>query len=653
MTDLLVNPHVQNVLIIGGEPSLTMTDNFFEKLRDRGINPKWQWDWDQAVCKEIPAKCDGVLILENKTNHKLADGAVLRAKESGVRWARIQSKFSHALPILRFCGFLNTPDNGDVVQPVDGQMYQAILGLVVQKRSAENRVVSFEEAQDMIQVAFGKGVELPKPLYQRASNEAAGLVPTMTDMEAEKEKISTAIAEWTRLVVEETPALILDPDRLSKAVLNHLDIQDEGKSELQVHIARTLVNSVKITASQIRSEWDCWRSGTPQERSELAALKVKWAHKYVDDYYLKHEETPTSTVLTKRSARIFGSMVNWKKVKPYIDEVNGMGVDPEPDPAPTPPPEKADMPNKKKFWAIKKAVEYFNAECVRTYRGYHHQEVVSLGRFERTYDWIRKRIKNNDRKEVKSRQVGLLNRWEVEVESFKLFTQNWIDEVIDESTLDPMDFIEPEEVDEPEPEPGDEAPLSVDDEQVDKLTVAVGDLHEQVLLLNRNTDTLRGEIAEVRENAGNSDEVGTLLDERLAEYKDVPEHLEALKRRMTDVEKKPTTGLADNQVQYLDTLTDRVAGLEERILELERENLTGRLADLEEITSGLSTQMERLESNIKTEADNRVNLTKYLNKEIAALNTQSAQSQRTPSDVPTLQSLALQGFRIILEPITE
>lgn len=95
-----------DVLIVGGYPSL-LQGAYGKKLAEIGVNIRWH-EPRGAVLDCIPEACEGVIILKDLVNHQLAGLAIGHAKAKGVPFAQVTRKFSHAFPILRDSGFLNS-----------------------------------------------------------------------------------------------------------------------------------------------------------------------------------------------------------------------------------------------------------------------------------------------------------------------------------------------------------------------------------------------------------------------------------------------------------------------------------------------------------------------------------------------------------------
>lgn len=409
-----------DILIAGGDLTLE-NSSLFNRLRDHGVEPRWIWPDQSYIQRAFPENCEGVIVLKNWVNHALGDHVCGEARKRNLPLARITSKFSHAAPILRDMGFIETTNEAE--EPEEAEEDTAFLEklcevtyTVIQTRFNNGTPPTLEGVAQFVQQQLGEEVVLDEITYERALK--------MAKKKTQEPRPTQSLYEWALLHLEERPELIVDADALHTAVFDDLSAEEQAHTpnddlEAAVEQAqgafRTKLNEMCESAHRVLSAGD-----------RLWEMQVEWLRRILPSYMDQEELTHEQRVeIQDHSEEIFGKRVFWKTVTSQFERMRYPQRFGEQSMPTSKPADRDD------WISISQAHEYFMAIC----KTFAVERNLKVAPFERSSAWIREEIRKGNLEGVKSGE-GRFDRWLTTYEEVKKFADEWCKQIYGELGFD-------------------------------------------------------------------------------------------------------------------------------------------------------------------------------------------------------------------------
>jgi hypothetical protein len=274
-------------LVVGGEPSF-VDAKFAPHLEAVGIHPIAHWSWDLHRAPASFPDCELVVVIKDMTSHKLRDVAVSGARKRGIRIAEVPRKWAKAHEHLLELGLTADPIDLSPSRIKNVGQAMAIAKRIARNVCREGRLPSSKEIQSKTMLEGVDPSILNNGLYQQAIKEGRDTAQKegIIIMDAtRKTQTASRINEWTALVLDDNPELVLDMDALYEEVTSTLskEFRIPNKSTSQ-RWARKLVLDASTT---VQKEWaQANRKGratgvAKAERDRLTKLKTQVLLRYV------------------------------------------------------------------------------------------------------------------------------------------------------------------------------------------------------------------------------------------------------------------------------------------------------------------------------------------------------------------------------------
>jgi hypothetical protein len=225
-------------LVVGGEPSF-VDAKFAPHLEEVGIHPVAHWSWDLRRAPGTFPDCELVVVIKDMTSHRIRDVALSRAKKRGIRIAEVPRKWAKAHEHLLELG-LTAPIPSRPPRINNMEEAMAVARRIARSVCREGRLPSSREIHSKTALEGIDPSILKDGLYQQAIKEGreTALMEGIIIMDAERrQRTAERINEWTALVLDDNPVLILDFDAL------------------YAEVSSTLSKEVKIPNKETSRKW--------------------------------------------------------------------------------------------------------------------------------------------------------------------------------------------------------------------------------------------------------------------------------------------------------------------------------------------------------------------------------------------------------------
>jgi hypothetical protein len=299
--------------VVGAEPSF-VDGTLAGHLRSVGIDVLSHWSWDKAAPpQEIPKAADLVIVVKDQVAHRLCDSAEDLAKKKGVRFVRIDSKWSIAQHTLRLKNIITT--GGEQVKEED----ELALAVAFVKGLREaGRTPGYKEVVSALWDDLG--YEISKETYRRVLNETAVFLKKPAVDVLEDEMTVDVAREAVKILLASHPEAILD----KAEILSNSRLLMRVKPE-QV-LPKNIEEAMLSEAATIREGW----KRPPRGREAILAqmrLKMLAAKNIWEKCLAEGKALPVMDRMAESTKKIFGSYLSWeglKKVKEDFLESNNL-----------------------------------------------------------------------------------------------------------------------------------------------------------------------------------------------------------------------------------------------------------------------------------------------------------------------------------------
>ena len=296
------------VLIAGGADSLVW-GNLRRKLQDHGLFIKWHVEHDPL--DDLPAGCEGVILVKDMIGHMLHDKAVALAKARGLPNARIIRKWSHALPLLRATGFINAaPPSKKAPTPEETQA--VVLEYLIGQRLQQDRTPTIAETAIALKRAFGQDMGLQRSQYQALAAQAAVEVPLAEPVAPPEPKhTESEIHEWAMVLAYERPEVMLDPYTWRSQVCERLLAAGEKEDPAALPDG---------PFTRARNEY---RETVLRDKEWGSREKLRWLKRQFIAFREGRCEFPLQVPTQTKAVAIFGSSIQTQTISAVRVEVFG------------------------------------------------------------------------------------------------------------------------------------------------------------------------------------------------------------------------------------------------------------------------------------------------------------------------------------------
>lgn len=473
-----------DVMIAGGEDALLKT-SFCDRLRAYGIDPKWMWPDPSYTNRAFPIKCEGVIVLKNWVGHRLGDHVSDEARQRNLPLARVTSKFSLALPILRDMGFVQIEPDVEIEPTLPSPQIMPdklseVTYAVLQMRKLDAPLPTLMELQQQVRQRLGAMTVLDEITYNRV------LKMNKRQTKKQQKKVGQSLYDWAMLHLEERPELIVVPDLLQAAVTDGLspleqeavkpDALEEAAGEAIVDY-RAQLDAICEDAHRVATEGD-----------KLWEMQVSWLLRVLPEYARQHDELGAKhrKAIQASSELIFGRKVFWKTVEAQFLRIRY--------------PERYTAPPEDDMISVNEAHTYFLV-LAQAFAVEHNQPARV---FTRSSAWLYQMIHSDKIAGVKSGE-GRNDKWMTTHEAVKTYIDGWLQKELKKQASTAKVGTEPEV---PAEAPVEEAPLYSPvlleileslRQEIDGLKGDVADLKDQITDMVEN-DTLDGRLLVVEDS---------------------------------------------------------------------------------------------------------------------------------------------------------
>lgn len=296
-------------ILIGGGASSLVFGNLSRKLNKANLKVEWHVsDIDGGKYTNLPAACEGVIILRDMIGHTLFYSIVAEAKKQGIPLAAIPRKWSHAEPILRLQGFLPDAHPLKKAAPQDVVLQTAVFYL--DRERDKGRVPKIDEVEAVVRKTLGPKSSLSQKVYKAAVSQSAAVnaqkqkpIPPSPSLKASE------VGLWVETVLEEHPEKSRNARKLATEM-----IKENGNIPQASQLVEEAVAKVKKR----------WNSRLPADRKWRNEIIHKWLVRWFQRALEGLTKFwPTYSESRKQSKRIFDVMVDWAMVQTARAEVIG------------------------------------------------------------------------------------------------------------------------------------------------------------------------------------------------------------------------------------------------------------------------------------------------------------------------------------------